>query len=985
MSQRLFKTVLCATLFLGWIFSTNAGAQTLIDLFEVGRDAFVAQNYAEAAESFRQLENAFSAEPEFSEPTFQKYYLSMHGMSALLSGDPDSAVKQLQKYMATHYERERSDALILLGLIQGTRQLEDSAELDSLYEKFLRDFPAHPDYHLIRFERMLSLFELGKLEKGLAEVDQLSTARTPKDLRFRAKLAGLQQLLNQEVMEQAGELLLETQWEVTHMPEMAVLAISSLKVGNYYMDRKNWAAAIRAFRLVPFYQVLVDTQRSRLRVLQSTLDSARKRGASQLSRLWENHYVNLIAQVKSRLEQLEKGEDYTATFLLKYGRCFLFNSQFAEAWVVFRSLALTEGIESVIEEQAWYHWILASHGAENWDEARELCIGFAAQFPDSDLLPKTFYLLARTHQESGDFPRANQVLTDLIKRFPGHADKVEWYITRGFNLASLNENELALADFNTAIDQPGIQQSFLVKARYWKGVTLSALREYDAAFDVFENLLSDFPDHWMYPEFQYRQAMVYYSQRDYSAAETMLNTFLSSNPDHFYVPEAKVLLGDVAMGMGELDRAVELFSAIPTTDPRLFMYAFFQIGKIYRAREQYQAMEQHFQHYLQAVEFDGKARISEALYWLGWSLNQMDRQIETIPLYLSAISKYGNDPMAGELISMIQALEVLKKKQLASEQGLDAAGAGATEVSVREFLNARTFESWLVDVIQVAKELEQLTFYARLQLYEAIKIRQSGSLQDELARSAIQGISLKTPLEAMDDQLLGEIGLSLAEDGFEAANEYLKRVLLVYPQSPSKALAYYGFAILATHKGSWDEALKWLGLLEKETPNHSRLFDAQLLKAEVLTALNRYEASAACYNDLLRLKQARGEPHVKALLGLAKMHEQKRELEQSIPYYQRIYTLYRAYRPYVAKAYLESARLFEAIGNEAAAYRTLVEFTDQQDLMEYSEYVAAGAELVRLESELGEDRTAGVENESSVVELPEDREAPSSAPKGGQL
>ncbi len=963
MTKQLLRAVFWIPLIFGWMWVCHSQTGTLIGLFESGRDAFLSQHYTDAVGYFQTLEDQFDSEPEFEQSTFQKFYISMYGMSALLSGDAGLASEKLEHYVERFYEKKEKDSLILLGLIQAKRQMQAYGELDALYGKFLSDYPEHPDRFLIRFERMLALFRQEELEKGMQEIDRVCTIGAPKNLRFRARLVGIQENITRGMLKEAGELLLSTQWDVTQMPEMAVLATSALNIGAFYMEQEQWEYAIQAYRWVPFYRTLIETQRKRLGELQRIMENVKKEGGGNRSSLWSAHYQNLIAQVNSRLEHLENGDDYTPTFLLKYGRCFLFNSQFAEAWVVFRSLALTEGIDRIVEEQAWYHWILSSHGAENWDEARELCLSFAKRFPESVLLPKTFYMLARTHQESGDYLRANRVLSDLIERFPSHEDVPSWFVTRGFNLAALNENEHALIDFQSAIDHPKINQALLVRARYWKGVTLSALDEYDAAIEVFEKLMETFPDHWMSPEFQYRLATVLYSKRDYDATERGLKTFISENPQHFYVPEAEVLLGDVAMGKGDLEEAIERFQSIPQGNANLYMYAFFQIGKIYRAKEQYAEMETHFRNYLDAPAFKGKARTSEALYWLGWAMSQQEREIESLPLYLEAVARFGNDPEASELIPMIQALEVLKKKMAFSD---DPADGGDSVPEVRRFLSSFQFDQWLVDEIDRAKSSESKTYYARLQLYEALKLRRAG--QDELARSAIQGISLKTPLEAMDDLLLGEIGVSLAEDGFEACMDYLRRLLIVYPKSPSKALAYFGLGIFDASQLKWEDSLKWLNLFQKETPNHARMFDVRLLRAKALMELGHYEQASEAYNDMLRLKAARGIPHVTALLGLAVLHQKQGQPGQAIPYYQRIYTLYRAYRPQVAKAYLASAQLFDAMGEIDAAHRTLLEFMDQSDLIEFPEYGIAGRELERLQTTIDAKETA-TETEETGTQL----------------
>jgi len=948
MPKRLCIAVFCASLLFGWVCLGNPQDGTLIGTFESGRAAFLSQNYAEAVALFQSIETDFASEPEFSEPTFVRYYFSMYGMSALLSGDVSLAESKLSAYIQRFYERKEKDAVILLALIQVCRQLENNQKLDTYYQTFFHDFQNHPDYDALRFEYMLVLFDRGDVEKGLLEMDRIWNSSAPQDLKQRARLIGIQQYMNADLAGAAGTLLLNTNWDISSMPEMAVLATSALRIGEYFMSKEAWDNAIQAFRWVPFYEALLETQRRRLKGLQTSVENFRKTEETMQSPVWLKHYEALVSQVSLQLEQLEKTEDYTPAFLLKYGRCYLFQSQYAEAWVVFRCLALSEGLDDTIVEQAWYHWILASHGAENWDEARSLCLQFAERFPDSLLLPKTFFMLARTFQDTSDFDRANTVLTDLINRFPDNEDSPEWMITRGFNKASLNDNEAALRDFECALQHPKISRALKIRGSCLMGVTLSALDRFDESIEVFRQLIKEYPDHWMFPEFQYRLATVYYSKRDYVAAEKQLVSYIADNPDHFYIPEAKVLLGDVAMGKGELDRAIELFSGIEPGDPGLYMYAYFQIGKIYRAREQYPEMEQHFREYLNGTAFRGKGRTSEALYWLGWALTQQKREPESIPLYLGAIVTYGNDIHSGEVISILQALEVLKKKL---PRMTDSNPFTAEDLQVKQFHDMPDFQSWLIEKLQSAKTDKQYTLYARLQLYEAMKLR--NSKREELARSAIKGISLVSPLESLDDQLLGEIGLSLVEDGFDAGLDYLKRLLILFPKSPSKALAYYGFAFDSTNRSQCEDALRWLNLFEKETPSHPKIFEAMLLKGKTLTMLGRYEHAEQTYDELLKLKSARGVTHVKALMGLAEMNEHRNDYKQAIAYYQRIYTLYRAFRPFVAQAYWKSANFFESIGDARAAYRSLIEFSLQNDLSEFPEYKLVEAKIQQLENQYG--------------------------------
>lgn len=942
MSQKLLMTVVCVYLITGWISPISAQDLPLGELFSLARKKFLAGQYVEANEYFRELEAGFSQEPEFLDVVFQKYFRSMLAMSALLSGDYAAADEALSMYLRDHYKATQHEATLLIGFIQAKKNLGLLDQSIPLYDRFLRDYPNHFDRYLIQFEKMMILFHMDDMEKGHQEMQSIWDSSAPMDIRFRARLTAMQQRLNKGHMELAGELLLSTNWEIATMPELAVLATLSLKIGEWFASRKNYDRAILAFRRVPFYETLVKLQRERLKSLEKGMSKLHKQGVSGKSMMWEPHYQTLLSQVKERLSALEAGEDYTPTFLLKYGRCFLHSERFAEAWVIFRSLARSDDLSSEIKEQAWYHWILASHGSENWDEARSLCLRFGEIFPDSPLLPQSLYLLARTHQDAGAYTRANTVLTDLMERFPTHVDFANWQLTRGFNFATLNDNAFALIDYESVIQHAFASESLKIRAQFWRAITLHSDAKYEASLQALNALIANHPEHWMFPEFRYRLATVYYSMRNYEQTEQELNQFLKRFPEHFHTSEAKVLLGDVAMGKGELDQALELFKTIKTDNPRLYMYAYFQIGKILRACEQYAKMENHFRQYVEKIEFREKSRISEALYWLGWALTQNQREDETLPLYLGAVERFGDDPFASELIPMIQTLEGIKKK--ATPSNVDR----VLQKNEIAFLQASGFDEWLVQQIDLAQAESKLTYYARLQLYEALKLRRQKNKQ--LARSAIQGISVKVSLDVLDDQLLGEIGASLAEDGFESCLTYLKRLLIAYPKSPHKALAYYGLATYEMDREHWEDSLKWLNLFEKETPNHAQSIQVKLLKGHVLKQLGRYEQAISCLNDLLRIKHARGEPHVKAIIGLAETYEASGRPRVAIPYWQRIYTLYRAYRPHVARAYWESARLFSMEGDAVAQIRSYEEFLEQDDLMEFPEYMKAQEALMNLKA-----------------------------------
>ncbi|MCG8526194.1 MAG: tetratricopeptide repeat protein [Opitutales bacterium] len=935
MKRTLLILLMCSHHGVSVSLAAQQESMTFVELYSMARQQFLSENYESAVSHFSQIEEFFAEEEEFQEEVFQKPYRSMYGMSALLSGRNEIAVEQLENYLSTHYQKTKEEALLVMGLIWALRKQGDSGKLSQWYDLFLQDYPDHRDRYLVQFDKMVWHFELDQDGKAEAEFQRIWDSIAPSDLRYRSRLMVIQRLMDQGDLQKSSDLLLSAHWEISSMPELAFLAFNSLKVGEWLMAEGRYEEAIKAFSKVPFYSVLLEKQRSQLKTLDMGLASLQKDDPTHRSIIRESHYRTVATQMRERLKHLEVGSDYTVTFLLKYGRCFLFSGRYAEAWVIFRSLALRGELDALEKEQGWYHWILASYGAGNWDEARSLCLRFGELYPDSALLPKALFMLARTQQDAGDLARANLVLSDLMKRFPVHEDFPKWQMTRGFNFAKLGESGDALRDFEEVIDSNSVPEVILIRTRYWKAVTLSSENRFIDALQGLESLLLEHPTHWMCPDFLYRIGMIHYSMRDYERSEETLHRYLSDFPEHHFSHEAKVLLGDVSMAKGELDRAIKLFAEVLPNDPKLFMYSQFQIGKILKATEAYDELERHFKIYVDDLTFAGKARISEALYWIAWAMNQQDRPHEAIPFLLKAVRDYGNDPHSGELLEILDQLAGLKK----SVSTESFANVDLEDERVLEFVTSTNFQSWIELEIERAQQISAQTYFARLQLYEALQLRRRKEY--DLARAAIQNISLVDSMEVLDAQLLGEVGLALLEDEFESGERYLRRLLVRFPNTPHKALAFYGLALFKLRQDETDAAKKWLLKFEKETANHSRAADAKLLMGEVYARIGDFEEGIEAYRELLRWKQARGKPHVDALKGLARLHQLNNENDKAIAYWQRVYTLYRAYLEDVSEAYLRSAELFEKIGDFRSGLKSYDEFIGQKDLSGFSDYVTA--------------------------------------------
>ena len=85
-----------------------------------------------------------------------------------------------------------------------------------------------------------------------------------------------------------------------------------------------------------------------------------------------------------------------------------------------------------------------------------------------------------------------------------------------------------------------------------------------------------------------------------------------------------------------------------------------------------------------------------------------------------------------------------------------------------------------------------------------------------------------------------------------------------------------------------------------------------------------------------------------ALYSIAAAYEDLRDYRAAIPYYQRIYVMYAGYTELAAKAYFNSGRCFERMGDISAAVRTFKEFAEDERFAAAPETVKAQERLSSL-------------------------------------
>ena len=904
---------------------SSASGGTLQEQLEQAVSAFGNADYASSYWQFENMELDYGTEPEFLARTFQQIILPVRGYAALMADRPTDALIYFGELLSQHQPHTGLQAFALYNAAIAQSQIHALATAAQTFNHFQLTFPGSNEAALALLQEAELRYEIGDVAEATALLDAFYESDAPETLRMQARLRALQIASETGSTDRAREILFESDWNVAAMPDIAVLSFAALDAGDLLLNKGHYSEAIRAYRLTLPRKALIEKQRERLRALESTLAQQSLFASS----IWKSHSQQLVARLTRQLDLLEHMADYTPGLYLRCGQAYLLGQRYREATILFRTVSQTPEFEAEIRAEAHYRWILALSEAQDWQAARDTAQLFLNEHPGHKLANSALFLIARAYQSEGQFLEAIAVLDELISNFPNDQLAPRWYFTRGYNFSALERQSAARDDFDTALERFP-DSSLVEQIQLWRGLTFFFERDYTASLDALEALKKTSKKHPLYPEINYRIANITYAQRDYDQALKTADALIKAFPDHHRVPEAQALRGDIFMGQGELLQAANAFRQVPPDDAQLYDYAIFQASKIYKALERYDLLRKHLQAYIDRDDANQRPRLSEALYWIGWSLQQEERGTTALPLFEDALTRFGNDPKARAVGSILSAYADLTKRLGKTDSTLPA------------------FDTWLQDATEQSLTEGALTWFARLTLFNSV--RQRRSLGDERADATLLLIHRFVPIDQQDAETLASVGLVLIQRGYESADDYCEQILTEYPKRFERGTAYYGKAQLAANTERLTEARRWLLRFLEQTPSHPLAADVRLLSADILTQQGIYDGARAVLNEILQIKAMRGRPHARALAGLARVETAQDNPERAIPYWQRIYTLYRAYPGIIIDAYWQSALLFEQIGDSSAARNTLRELVSDERLKDFEAYKLAQDKLSKLDT-----------------------------------
>ena len=425
---------------------------------------------------------------------------------------------------------------------------------------------------------------------------------------------------------------------------------------------------------------------------------------------------------------------------------------------------------------------------------------------------------------------------------------------------------------------------------YWHAMARLFLQNYDDALNDFLSYINRYSSESYIDECEFQVGVCLFGLEQYDEALESFSRVISIYKDSSVYPEACSMRGDIYGSRGLLDEAVQDYNRAIEAAKNISQatYPTFQMAEIYEAENQYERIVSCVQSYLDS--WGEKADIAKATYWIGKTQIQQKLITEAIDTYIGVVREYGDDVLEQGVDLIIDELIKISKVYLNHDEQSD--------------LKKKLKEAILIS--------ENETLSLRLKVALANIEGENLQLGAQLIRE------LETLDHASPPVLSCICDASFVKKDFSRAEEILNLFTLYYNESDFMRSA---FKLRAYGQLEEEDYNGVLDTIEEAQENYGTEFDVswtQLLKADVLLKMNRYEEAYSANLGVLNVRAWRGEAYAQATYQLGQVEEARNEILKAFGFYQRTYFQYKGHAggKWAADAYLASARCLDILGLE---------------------------------------------------------------------
>ncbi len=746
-------------------------------------------------------------------------------------------------------------------------------------------------------------------------------------------------------LDEAGALMEKVRNFASGGDSIAQMNNIYLKLGDEMMEKKAFKEALGAYQLVRKKAEISRIQKEQVAKLEAQLKTAKGVRKDEIE-------TKLKANTEIMAE-IEKRTDYDASLYYRLGRCYYEMGAPKEdgtAGDASRLWQATLAFEVIVDgfkefpqrDKCMFGLIMVNAALKRIKEARELCQKFIDNFPDSEQI-------GQVSEMYGMLAYQNKQLKDAVDAF-------------------------AKAESFPKADKP--------RLRFLRGSVLFEMQKFDEARTAFELLISEFPNEEAYKDDAlYRIALSYFYQNDYKSVMKALKTYIKENPKGQYVIDARYRIAFINFQGGDKDDALEELTSIVKDAPNdqnigqvhallgdiynqkadyenaminfaaavdkaktddVLNYAMDQVTDLYVGGNKWKELADMWQKYYNTHK-DNDDLALKAILWISRA-SIKDGKLEEAKKLLSEhiktrIANPANQQVEG-LIQQLVSISAPKRRRASAAvtpapsadatKPADGAAAPAPAPAPAPELTFEDVEKQLEELLTPPQEAMNGTAQMRI-LFAKTWLAKTMKINDKAEKFFNIIIEVAKP-DDLSPMLLATVGDSARKKGdLDKANACYLRLKDLFKDSEYADGAPVGLAEIAFEKGEFDKALELFR--EAQTfPGSSRVLESTQGEAKTLAKLKKPDEAKKIFEQIANTKEWRGQATANALRMLGEIEATNGKHEAAIAYFQRVFIAHQKWKDEMAKAYLQCAKSFIALGKREEAKKTLDEMIARKDL-----------------------------------------------------
>ena len=635
-----------------------------------------------------------------------------------------------------------------------------------------------------------------------------------------------------------------------------------------------------------------------------------------------------LEEVQNSIKILKEMPPYEDEVTFRTGQIYADVKRYWEGYVLFDKLFRADR-SSQIGEAAWLQSVVVLYEVKEYDRAEVRCLEYLNEKPEGIYARTLLSMMMRDNLIRKNYGKVID-LRKYVEELPLSGEEYARMAQADLHYM-LAFGYLQTMGYQDAEEQFGIilekyeQSAQAESALYYLGMSRMLQADYANALSDFLAYQERYENGDFYADALFRQGVCQFGLEQISESEQTFTQFIETYPSSSMLSEAYSLRGDIEASKvassddpATLDRAqADYRKAIDTaTTPLQASYPAFQAAKVYKLEYKWQGIIDLMNYYMN--RWEDQADIAEAVFWIGQAQIELGQlQEEAIPAYIKAVMRFGNDP------DMLGVDKIIKELVKISGQYLSPQEQEGLAIQLKLKLTS-------VDERQPVLRL-------RLQVLQAL-------LEGEDVATALAAKLLKT----VDDlsittpgslALMCDVATDLGDvDQMKRLSDYF---IANFEDSEQLWHAYLArTAALMADKKDW-EVLAAVDEVQGLFGVEPFMGWAQLMKADTLYGMGKYEEAEEAYYMILGVSQWRGPIFAEATYGMGKCRMGRTDLEGAHTFFQRTYLLFKAYEggSWAAKGYLAAADCLLKLGRPQDAIKTLKdmlanEYTNNNPLAE---------------------------------------------------